>query len=143
MTKEQLEKEYEIRKLKKVNKQLMNTNTILNRQYKNLSEHFDRRINEEIDKRLKVEKQENKKEVKEVKPRISARGLYKDYEKLEKKYNKKVKENKYLLLRALTSEDSERRLKKIVDKKEDIVKDLENQNKEQIKQIKDGFMSSF
>ncbi len=137
MTKEQLEKEYEIRKLKKVNKQLMNTNTILNRQYKNLSEHFDRRINEEIDKRLKVEKQENKKEVKEVKPRISARGLYKDYEKLEKKYNKKVKENKYLLLRALTSEDSERRLKKIVDKKEDIVKDLENQNKEQIKQIKE------
>ena len=137
MTKEQLENEYEIRKLKKVNKQLMNTNTILNRQYKNLSEHFDRRINEEIDKRLKVEKQENKKEVKEVKPRISARGLYKDYEKLEKKYNKKVKENKYLLLRALTSEDSERRLKKIVDKKEDIVKDLENQNKEQIKQIKE------
>ena len=45
MTSENLQKEFEIRKLKHTNKQLMNTNTILNRQYKNLNEHFERRLN--------------------------------------------------------------------------------------------------
>lgn len=128
MTEERLKQEFEIRKLKEINKQLMNTNTILNRQYKNLNEHFDKRLNEEVDKKVKIIKQEKKKanKLKEVKTRTSARGLYKDYEKLENKYNKKVKENKYLLLRVLTSEDEERRLKKIVDKKEQ--QHIEDQN---------------
>ena len=31
----------------------MNANTILNRQYKNLNEHFDKRVNEEVDKKVK------------------------------------------------------------------------------------------
>ena len=44
MTSENLQKEFEIRKLKNANKQLMNTNTLLSRQYKNLNEHFERRV---------------------------------------------------------------------------------------------------
>ncbi len=71
MTKELLEKEYEIRKLKEANKQLMNTNTILNRQYKNLNEHFDRRVNEEVDKKLKNKEQHNKNKTSVVKPRVN------------------------------------------------------------------------
>lgn len=136
MTEEKLKQEFEIRKLKEINKQLMNTNTILNRQYKNLNEHFDKRINEEVDKKLKIKSEEKieKKSIK-VKSRTSARGLYKDYEKLEIRYNKKVKENKYLLLRALTSEDGERRLKRIVDKKENQITELEIKNRELQKEI--------
>ena len=94
MTKEILEKEFEIRKLKNANKQLMNTNTLLNKQYKNLNEHFDRRLNEEVDKKIKVIKQQENsheskiKKVKNDNTKSSAKGLYKDYEKLEKKYNK-------------------------------------------------------
>ncbi len=42
--------------------------------------------------------------------------LYNDYEKLEKKYNDKVIENKHLLLRAVTAEDEQQRLKKKLEK---------------------------
>ena len=84
MTSENLEKEFEIRKLKKANKQLMNTNTILNRQYKNLNEHFERRVNEEVKEKLKMIKPE--KGIVEVKVKPNTRGLYKDYEKLQDKY---------------------------------------------------------
>ena len=48
MTLENLEKEFEIRRLKEANKKLMNNNTMLNRQYKNLNEHFERRVKEEV-----------------------------------------------------------------------------------------------
>ena len=60
MTSENLEKEFEIRRLKNANKQLMNTNTMLNRQYKNLNEHFKRRVNEEEEQKLKIIKPTNK-----------------------------------------------------------------------------------
>lgn len=64
MTEDRLKQEFEIRKLKEINKQLMNTNTILNRQHKNLNEHFDRRIDEEVNKKVKIIKQEKKKQIK-------------------------------------------------------------------------------
>lgn len=102
MTKELLEKEFEIRKLKEANKQLMNTNTILNRQYKNLYEHFDKRIDKEVIKKTKFIEHEKAKEdkIKEVKTRPSARGLYKDYEKLlnqNEEQTKLLKENNNLI----------------------------------------------
>ena len=111
MTSENLQKEFEIRKLKDANKQLMNTNTMLNRQYKNLNEHFERRVNEEVEKQLKMI--EPKKEIIEVKTKPNTRGLYKDYEKLQDKYSKIKLENKHLLLRTQIAEDAKRRLKKI------------------------------
>ena len=80
MTSENLEKEFEIRRLKNANKQLMNTNTMLNRQYKNLNEHFERRVNEEVEQKLKIIKPTNK--IVEVKVKTNTRGLYKEYEKL-------------------------------------------------------------
>lgn len=137
MTKEEMKKEFEIKKLKNANNQLMNTNTILNRQYKNLNEHFEKRLNEEVDKRLKIIKEEKQQSVKtiEAKTKTKTRGLYKDYEKLEDKYNKKVIENKHLLLRAIVAEDEQRRLEKIVDKKEAEVIELENKNKELQREI--------
>lgn len=49
VTPENLQKEFEIRKLKNANKQLMNANTLLSRQYKNLNEHFERRVKEEVE----------------------------------------------------------------------------------------------
>ena len=111
MTSENLAKEFEIRKLKNTNKQLMNTNTMLNRQYKNLNEHFERRVNEEVEQRLKMIEPE--KQIIEVKTKPNTRGLYKDYEKLQDKYTKIKLENKHLLLRVLVAEDAERRLKKV------------------------------
>lgn len=109
MTSENLEKEFEIRKLKNTNKQLMNTNTMLNRQYKNLNEHFERRVNEEVEKQLKMIEPE--KQIIEVKVKPNTRGLYKDYEKLQDKYTKIKLENKHLLLRTQIAEDAEKRLK--------------------------------
>ena len=135
MTKSELEKEYEIRKLKNANKQLMNTNTILNRQYKNLNEHFERRINKEVDKKIKVMKQEQKesKKVKEEKKKVNIRGLYKDYEKLLKDYEKLKEEYKRQKLATAIAEDKQRRLEKIVNKLANIVSEkeseLENNNK--------------
>ena len=110
MTSENLEKEFEIRRLKNANKQLMNTNTMLNRQYKNLNEHFKRRVNEEVEQKLKIIKPTNK--IVEVKVKTNTRGLYKDYEKLQDKYTKIKLENKHLILRVLVAEDAERRYKK-------------------------------
>ena len=117
MTKELLEKDFEIRKLKEMNKQLMNANTILNRKYKNLNEHFDKRVNEEVDKKVKIietEKQQVNKSI-EIKDKINTKGLYKDYEKLQEKYDKKCEDNKRLLLRAIIAEDEQRRLQKTLE----------------------------
>ena len=128
MTSENLEKEFEIRKLKKANKQLMNTNTILNRQYKNLNEHFERRVNEEVKEKLKMIKPE--KEIVEVKTKSNTRGLYKDYEKLQDKYTKIKLENKHLILRVLIAEDTERRYKKKEDKLDAQIREINNENKD-------------
>ncbi len=54
MTEENLKKEFEKRNLKYHNKQLLNTNTVLKKQLKNLSEHFDRRVNEEVDAKVRI-----------------------------------------------------------------------------------------
>ena len=132
MTSENLEKEFEIRRLKNANKQLMNTNTMLNRQYKNLNEHFERRVNEEVEQKLKIIKPTNK--IVEVKVKTNTRGLYKDYEKLQDKYTKIKLENKHLILRVLVAEDAERRLKKVeqkqntkIDKMTDEIKKLKKE----------------
>lgn len=129
MTKEVLQKEFEIRKLKNTNNQLMNTNTILNRQYKNLNEHFERRVNEEVDKRIKIMEQENKPKNKtiEVKTKINTRGLYNDYEKLLIENKDLKSENKKLALSTAIAEDEQRRLEKIVDKKDVQVNELQNE----------------
>ena len=130
MTSENLEKEFEIRRLKNANKQLMNTNTMLNRQYKNLNEHFKRRVNEEVEQKLKIIKPTNK--IVEVKVKTNTRGLYKDYEKLQDKYTKIKLENKHLILRVLVAEDAERRYKK---KEEKL--DAENQElKDEVQSLK-------
>ena len=87
MTSENLQKEFEIRKLKNANKQLMNTNTLLSRQYKNLNEHFERRVKEEVEQKLKMIEPE--KQIIEVKTKPNTRGLYKDYETM-KSYKKNI-----------------------------------------------------
>ncbi|MEG0794824.1 MAG: IS66 family transposase [Bacilli bacterium] len=58
------------------------------------------------------------------------KGLYKDFEKMQNKYDKKCDEYKFLLLRTTIAEDEELRLKKIVIKKEDKIKTMSEQNKE-------------
>ena len=128
MTSENLAKEFEIRKLKNANKQLMNTNTMLNRQYKNLNEHFERRVNEEVEKQLKMIEPE--KQIIEVKTKPNTRGLYKDYEKLQKKYTKIKLENKHLLLRVLVAEDAERRYKKKEEKLDAQIREVINENRD-------------
>ena len=138
MTPENLEKEFEIRKLKNINKQLMNTNTMLNRQYKNLNEHFERRVNEEVEKQLKLVEQEKSKII-EVKVKPNTRGLYKDYEKLQDKYTKIKLENKHLILRVLVAEDAERRFKKKEEKLDTENKELKDENqslKREIERLK-------
>ncbi len=103
MTKEILEKEFEIRKLKNANKQLMNTNTLLSRQNKNLSKNFNKRVTEEVDKKVTFLNQEKTKEDKateKVKTRTTARGLFKDYEQLIQKFESQeelLKENNQLI----------------------------------------------
>ena len=133
MTSENLQKEFEIRKLKNANNQLMNTNTILNRQYKNLNEHFERRVNEEVEKQLKMTKVQEK--IVEVKVKASTRGLYNDYEKLQGKYSKIKLENKHLLLRALTAEDAERRYKRKELKASFQIKKLKEENSQLQREI--------
>ena len=130
MTSENLEKEFEIRRLKEANKKLMNANTMLNRQYKNLNEHFERRVKEEVEKQLKMI--EPKKEIIEVKTKPNTRGLYKDYEKLQDKYTKIKLENKHLILRVLVAEDAERRLTKIEQKQNTKI----NEMADEIKRLK-------
>ena len=128
VTSENLQKEFEIRKLKNTNKQLMNTNTMLNRQYKNLNEHFERRVNEEVEQRLKMIEPE--KQIIEVKAKPNTRGLYKDYEKLQNKYTKIKLENKHLLLRVLVAEDAERRYKKKEEKLNNQIREINIKNKD-------------
>ena len=125
VTSENLQKEFEIRKLKNANKQLMNTNTLLSRQYKNLNEHFERRVKEEVEQKLKMIEPE--KQIVEVKTKPNTRGLYKDYEKLQDKYSKIKLENKHLILRVLVAEDSERRYKKKEEKLDTENKELKNE----------------
>lgn len=60
MTEDKLKREFENRNLKYQNKQLLNSNTILNRQFKNLKEHFEKRVNEEITKKVNLIEKENK-----------------------------------------------------------------------------------
>ena len=127
MTSENLQKEFEIRKLKHTNKQLMNTNTMLNRQYKNLNEHFERRVKEEVEQKIKMIEPTNK--IVKVKVKTNTRGLYKDYEKLQDKYSKIKLENKHLLLRALVAEDAERRLKKVEQKQNVKIDEMNNEIK--------------
>ena len=62
--------------------------------------------------------------------------LYNDYEELQNKYDRKCVENRHLLLRAIIAEDEQKRLERIVEKKEVQVSELENKNKEQIQLIK-------
>lgn len=126
MTADNLKKEFELRKLKQINKKLMNSNTILNRQYKNLNEHFDKRLNEEVDKKLKIIENDKRQDSK----KLEAKALAKNYEKLQNKYDKKVLENRNLLLRSKIAEDKEKRLKKIVNKKESKITLLEHQHNE-------------
>ena len=132
MTKEELKKEFAIKKLKNANKQLMNTNTILNRQYKNLNEHFEKRLNEEVDKKIKIIKEEKQQSVKtiETKTKTKTRGLYKDYELLQEKYDKIIIENKNLLLKVHIAEDAEVRAKKREAKKTLQVNELKFEIKE-------------
>lgn len=125
VTPENLQKEFEIRKLKNANKQLMNTNTLLSRQYKNLNEHFERRVKEEVEQKLKMIEPE--KQIVEVKTKPNTRGLYKDYEKLQDKYSKIKVENKHFILRVLVAEDSERRYKKKEEKLDLENKELKNE----------------
>ena len=133
MTSENLKKEFEIKKLKNTNKQLMNTNTMLNRQYKNLNEHFERRVNEEVEKQLKIIEPE--KQIIEVKVKPNTRGLYKDYEKLQDKYTKIKLENKHLLLRTQIAEDAEKRLKKLEQKQNAKIDEMTDEIKRLKKEI--------
>ena len=59
MTEEKLKLEFENRNIRNQNKQLLNTNTILNRQYKILKEHFDSRLEKEVFKKIKPVEKEN------------------------------------------------------------------------------------
>ena len=134
MTLENLEKEFEIRRLKEANKKLMNNNTMLNRQYKNLNEHFERRVKEEVEKQLKLVEQEKTKII-EVKVKPNTRGLYKDYEKLQDKYTKIKLENKHLILRVIVAEDAERRLKKVEQKQNAKIDEMTDEIKRLKKEI--------
>lgn len=57
-------------------------------------------------------------------------GLYKDYEKLQTKYNSQSIELKHALLAQKIAEDEQRRLERIVSQKEDKILELENKLKE-------------
>ena len=73
MTEEKIKREFETRNLKYQNKQLLNTNTILKKQLTNLNEHFEKRVNEEVDKKLGIAKQ-NK--VIKIKTKSDTRGIW-------------------------------------------------------------------
>ena len=116
----------------------MNANTMLNRQHKNLNEHFERRVNEEVEKQLKLVEREKTKII-EVKVKPNTRRLYKDYEKLQDKYAKIKLENKHLILRVLVAEDAERRFKKKEEKLDTENKELKDENqslKREIERLK-------
>lgn len=132
MTAENLKLEIEIRKLKEANKQLMNTNTLLNRQNKNLSEHFDKKVNEEVNKKIKlIEKNQEKLQNNNLnngeklqKKYSCTKGLYQDYEQVLKANEKLQQENKRLALATSIAEDEQRRLAKIVAKKDNKIYNL-------------------
>lgn len=112
MTEEKIKREFENRNLKYQNKQLLNKNTLLNKQLRDLQEQFETKVNKEVDKKLEIQKQEIK--IIKIKTKNNTRGLYEDYERLNKENKKLEEENKQLYLRAIIAEDSERRLEKIV-----------------------------
>lgn len=64
-----------------------------------------------------------------------ANQIYREYERLQNKYDTKCKEYKLMELRALVAEDNEARLQNIVDKKEEIVAELEKANEELRREI--------
>lgn len=134
MTEKIIKQEFENRNLKYQNKQLLNKNTILKKQIKDLNEHFETRVQKEVDNKLENKTQKVK--VVKIKTKSNTRGLYKDYEKLQDKYNKKSKILKQMTLRTVIAEDSERRLKKVVEKKESQVKEVKEENKSLKEEIK-------
>ena len=56
--------------------------------------------------------------------------LYQDYENLQMKYDKKITELKHMELRAIIAEDEQHRLEKVVTKKNFIIKQTREENKE-------------
>ena len=108
MTKEILEREYEIRKLKTANKELINSKTLLNRQYKNLSENFDKKVEEKASKEIKL---------------------------LEKEVKKKEKENKELKRKLDIKIDLEQRLSKKLEEKDAEILALKAKLIEQAKEL--------
>lgn len=134
MTEEKIKREFENRNLKYQNKQLLNKNTLLNKQLRDLQEQFETKVNKEVDKKLEIQKQEIK--IIKIKTKNNTRGLYEDYERLNKENKKLEEENKQLYLRAIIAEDSERRLEKIVEKKETQVNEVIEKNKELKDEIK-------
>lgn len=135
MTEEKIKREFENRNLKYQNKQLLNKNTLLNKQLKDLKEQFEIKVKKEVEKNL--ESDQHKVKIIKVKTKDNTRGLYKDYEQLQDKYSKKSKVLKEMTLRAVLAEDAQRRLEKIVEKKETLVSELEKENKEKDNQIKE------
>lgn len=91
MPEEKLKLEFENRNLKHQNVQLMNTNAILNRQYKNLNEHFEKRVEEKV----KIQLEPKEKEVKSLRRELDIKI---DIEqRLEKKLEKQELENEKII----------------------------------------------
>lgn len=105
MNKETLKREIEIREIKNINKQLINKYSLLNKQYNNLNDHFEKRVNDTV-------KNVVKNELKVLK-----------------------KENKKLQLEAAIKEDVERRLRLTVSKKNETINSLKEENKKLQKEI--------
>ncbi len=97
MTEENLKKEFETRNLKYQNRQLLNTNTILNKQYKNLNEHFEKRINEEVNKQIKLIERENK----ELRKKVNIA------EDLQQRLEKKLKNQEIESEKVISEKDAE------------------------------------
>ena len=97
MTKEEMKKEIENRNLKYQNNQLMNANTILNRQYKNLNEHFEKRVNEKV----KVQLKPIEKEVTELKRQVAIK------EDIEQRLTKKLEKQEIESRKIINEKDAE------------------------------------
>lgn len=60
MSEDKIKQKFENRNLKYQNKQLLNKNTILKKQLTNLNEYFEKRVSEEVDKKLGMQNKEIK-----------------------------------------------------------------------------------
>ena len=87
MTKEMLEKEYEIKKLKIANKKLISSKAFLNKQYKDLSEQFDKKVEEKASRKIYLLE-------KEVKKLRKQKAIADD---LEQRLNKKLEEKEDII----------------------------------------------